>query len=53
MAPNTGKRPIVMIKQGVTVAADIDAIDGRIDSITKTTLFFLLESNPWGETVEE
>jgi hypothetical protein len=35
MAPNCGKRLIVMIKQGVIAIAAFDALNGTIDSRAK------------------
>jgi hypothetical protein len=39
MAPKLGDRPNVMIEQGGIAKAAFNAIDGMINSMTKTTVF--------------
>jgi hypothetical protein len=40
MAPKFAERPMVVAEQGGTAKAALDAIDGIIDSITKTAGIF-------------
>jgi len=42
-----------MIEQGGTAEAAFDAINGTINSMTKTTVFSHFKLNPCGETAKE
>ena len=53
MAPNSRNGPIVVIEQGGTAKAALDAKDGTIDSITKTAVFSCRRPNPYREMAEE
>ena len=44
MAPKFGDRPIVVMEQGGTAGAALDARDRMIDSMTKTAVIFLLQT---------
>jgi hypothetical protein len=53
MSPKFGDRPIAIIKQGGTVEAAIDAIDGTIDSVPTTAVFSHYKPNPYREIIKE
>lgn len=42
--PKFVERPIIAIEQGVTAEADLDAMNGMIDSMTKTVVFLSLQA---------
>jgi hypothetical protein len=42
-----------VIEQGGTAEAAFDAIDGKIDSMTKTAVFSHCKPNPCGEMAKE
>jgi len=44
MAPIFADSPMVVIEQGETAEAVLDAVYGTIDSRTKTTVFFSLQT---------
>lgn len=44
MVPKFVDRPIVVLEQGRIAEAALDAIDGTIDSMTKTAVFFSLRT---------
>jgi hypothetical protein len=48
MAPKFAERPIVVMEQGGTAEAALDAIDGMINSMTKTAVFFSLQTESLG-----
>lgn len=47
MAPKFADIPIVVMEQGVTAKVFLDAVNGTIDSITKTAVFFSLQPEIW------
>ena len=40
MAPKYAKRPIIAVEQGGTAGAVVDAVNGTIDSMPKTSVYF-------------
>lgn len=44
MAPKFVERPIIAIEQGVAAEADLDAMNGMIDGMTKTVVFLSLQA---------
>ena len=44
MSPKFADRPIVVMEQGGTAEAALDAMDRTIDSMTKTAVFFSLQT---------
>ena len=44
MAPKFADTPIVVMEPGGTAEAALDGMDGRIDSMTKTAVFFSLHT---------
>ena len=53
MAPKFGERAIVVMKQGGTAEAALDARDRMIDSMTITAVFYYCKPSSCGETAEE
>jgi hypothetical protein len=43
IAPKFADRPIVVMEQGATARVPLDAMNGTIDSMTKTVVFFSLQ----------
>ena len=43
MVPKFGDKPIVIIEQGGTAEMAFNAVDGTIDNMTTTIVFFLLQ----------
>jgi hypothetical protein len=53
MAPKFAKRPIVAVEQGETAGAAVDAVNGTINSMPKTTVFSRFHLRSGGEVPEE
>jgi hypothetical protein len=53
MAPKSEEMWMVVIEQGAKAEATLDAIDGMIDSMTKTTVISHCRLVSWGEMTEE
>jgi hypothetical protein len=53
MAPKFGDRLIVLIEQGGTARAALDAADKTIDSIITTVVFSYCQSNPCRKAAKE
>lgn len=47
MAPKFKDMLLVVIEQGETAEAALDAVKGTIDNITKTAVFFSLHTGFW------
>jgi hypothetical protein len=53
MAPKPGDKPIVIIEQGGIAERAFDAVDGIIDSITITVVFYYYKPNYCEEIAKE
>jgi hypothetical protein len=47
MAPKIADRPITVMERGATAKVPLDAVNGTIDSMTKTAVIFSLQPELW------